>query len=340
MREKRATSPSARPEKKASAIMVKPKGETGRARRTSSTLTERNHRLLRTPRKSETNERWKQFERLIASIQTALSPDAQVRHNHRVVGVSGRQRQLDVSISKNVGRFPIFIVIECKRYARRVTIDRVESFVGKLRDVKGSLGVMISSSGFDAGSKSVASQKGIVLKTFRQAREVDWKAFLNKENWLALTTTEVTNLKAFAHFDDSSHLVRVSLKSPATEGRDGTVQDLFAAWYEKNKPLPGIGTSELAVPFSEGGKIVFQFDVIAKKHLINRILLADVQESVEADGTGQAELITFVIDKDDILQNQPAIDLTPEEYERDREILIQKDITNTKRFIRAGIVKT
>jgi hypothetical protein len=53
------------------------------------------------------NPKWKQFETIIADIHQQLAPDAVVRHNHRIVGKSGRKRQLDVTVSQNIGDYPM-----------------------------------------------------------------------------------------------------------------------------------------------------------------------------------------------------------------------------------------
>lgn len=292
------------------------------------------------PESASRTRTWKQFEEVIVKIQKALAPDAEVRHNRRVRGVSRRLRQLDVAISKHVGTFPILIVVECRQYKRPVTIDKVESFVQKLRDVKASLGVMISPSGFDAGAKAVAAQNGIILKTFREAQAADWRTFLNEDSWLALTTIEITNLKAYARLAGSFEISAISLRSSATfDDRQGTVEELFVAWYKKQGPLPGIESSRLTVPFTEGGEFIFDFEGVAKKYIINKLLFGEVQDKVEEGREDEAELVTFIIDKDDILQNQPAVDLTPEDYERERDILNKIDITGAKRLIRAAIVK-
>src|SRR5258705_13226306 len=97
---------------------------------------------------------WKDFELLLAELQKQTAPDADVQHNQLIKGRSGRVRQLDISISQNVGLYPVLVVIECKRYKRPVGIEKVESFVTKLRDVGASHGVMISNTSFDACAKA------------------------------------------------------------------------------------------------------------------------------------------------------------------------------------------
>jgi hypothetical protein len=113
---------------------------------------------------------WQEFERLIAQLHREVAPSAEVRHNRRVQGWSGRRRQLDVTISQRVGPYSAFIVIECKKYRRPVSIEKVEAFASKLEDVAASHGVMISHKSFDAGARAVAKRKSITLLTYQEAR--------------------------------------------------------------------------------------------------------------------------------------------------------------------------
>jgi Restriction endonuclease len=304
--------------------------------------------------KKAATPQWQQYERLIAKIHRQLAPDAEVTHNRQIMGVSGRRRQIDVLISQEIGNLPIRIVLECKRYTRPVTIDRVEAFVQKLRDIRASLGVMISPQGFDAGARAVAAQKGVILKAFRDAQETDWGQFIEPDNWMALTSFEIQDLRAFARLADSGEEVELPLGAPmSVDGNEGTLNDLFFSLYEQHRPLPNIGLTSFTAELSERGQmsgfggqgkaeishIVFRCNIRAKKHLISKLLGGQILESVENEGDRRAETITFVIDKEDILQNQPGIDLTPEDYQRERQVLTQFDISRTKRFIQAGITK-
>lgn len=139
------------------------------------------------------SEEWKRFEVVIAEIQKQLAPQADVRHNQKVVGQSGRRRQLDVAITQNVGPYPILIVLECRRRARPVGIEGVEGFSRKLKDVRASLGVMVSTAGFAEGAQAIARQDNIMLMTYRQARDADWHALLGEPAWMAFVLPRFTS---------------------------------------------------------------------------------------------------------------------------------------------------
>jgi hypothetical protein len=102
------------------------------------------------------------------------------------MGKAGRMRELDVTICKTVGLVPVMIVVECRRYQKLLPMDRVEAFVTKLWDVGGAHGVMVSRSGFDAGALAAASQHGITLLTYNEARAADWKSVVGDDAWVKL----------------------------------------------------------------------------------------------------------------------------------------------------------
>jgi hypothetical protein len=190
---------------------------------------------------------WKRLEKIVADIQKTMAPGAKVEHNHYVIGKSGRRRQLDVTISKKIGAVPIFVVIECKRYTRRVGIGLVEQFAKKLEDVRASSGVMISNTGFDAGAKAIATQENILLRTFREAGEIDWNRMF--------TTAEIV----LTEFDLKDKKISVKLAGypVAVEATFGTIllrengedyvdvkpkrfaiRDLFWDWWDERAARP------------------------------------------------------------------------------------------------------
>lgn len=132
------------------------------------------------------------FEQLIASIVETATPGARVEHDVRVKGRSGIQRQLDVTLTTQVGLNRVFIVFECRDYKRPIDIEKLEAFATKLRDVGASQGVMVSRQGFSSGADAVAREHFIALFTYREAQSADWTAILGEEAWIQLMLTRST----------------------------------------------------------------------------------------------------------------------------------------------------
>lgn len=104
--------------------------------------------------------KWKRFEEFVDEVQRYLAPDAQVSTDERILGLSGKRRQIDVVVRKTIGQFSLLIVIDCKDWKAAVDIQDVESFIGMVSDVQANKGAMVCNSGFTDGAKAVAKSKG------------------------------------------------------------------------------------------------------------------------------------------------------------------------------------
>ncbi len=148
--------------------------------------------------------KWHEFEKLVAHLHHGIAGNAEVKHNQRVLGRSGRKRQLDVTLSQVVAAYRTLIVLECKRYKRRVGIEKVDAFVSKLEDVGASHGIIVSNTGFDDGARAVAKRKGITLLTYREATEVDWQTVTSSQSWLILVLSRASPLSISIKLKDGS----------------------------------------------------------------------------------------------------------------------------------------
>jgi hypothetical protein len=142
------------------------------------------------------------LEKIIADIHREFAPDAIVQHNIKLLGRSGRKRQVDVLIRGSIGIYPLRVAVECKNYNKRVGnkrvgIEKVEAFITKLKDIDANIGVMISSSGYDDGAKAQANNHNVILLNMREAEEADWKDVFSDEHWMHLFIFEVVEVKAY-----------------------------------------------------------------------------------------------------------------------------------------------
>lgn len=109
------------------------------------------------------NPSWKQFELAVAAFCAALAPSAKVVHDATTLDLdTGLPRQRDVWIETNFGgHFSIRILVSCKRYKRRLTIQQLDAFAGELGSSGAHKGVIYSSSGFTEGALKKAERRGI-----------------------------------------------------------------------------------------------------------------------------------------------------------------------------------
>ncbi|GAA3598649.1 restriction endonuclease [Kribbella ginsengisoli] len=102
---------------------------------------------------------WEQFELTVAELAAGYDSDAVVTHNVKQPGrVSRRRRQIDALVVGTVGFSETKVAIECKRNTtKKLGIDVVDQFVGKLLDIDADKGVLCAWGGFDAGAQARAS---------------------------------------------------------------------------------------------------------------------------------------------------------------------------------------
>jgi hypothetical protein len=300
----------------------------------------------------DTQPAWQEFEQLIASIQQQLAPQAEVRHNQRIRGLSKRLRQLDVTISQIIGLCPIFIVLECKRYTRPVGIEKVEAFAQKLIDVRASLGVMISPTGFDAGARAIASRNNIMLLTYRQAEEADWEVLIGSNSWTILTRVEISSVNTTAIISEQPNPITIPFDAQfySQDGEIlGNVKDVFwNVWRQIPVPRP-IGEFKVELTddgqplfFSDGTRLIqvqkvkVEAELKALKYMVSlRLAEGNILEDSQSETPMYRELNSQGFDWGNIMKSQQGIEVDQQEYEQIQNSSIGTvDLTNAKQWLR------
>jgi hypothetical protein len=109
---------------------------------------------------------WKEFEQLVARIEkdagpfglTVTSPDK------ILCKVTGRKREVDVSIRSRAGTTDILVTIECRRRHPKQDVTWIEQLATKRDAIGASVTIAVSSSGFTPSAQAVADRHGIQLR--------------------------------------------------------------------------------------------------------------------------------------------------------------------------------
>lgn len=118
--------------------------------------------------------KWKRFEKIIAGIHILQAQGAEVTFNDSIIGKkTGEPRQVDVSVRFKQGFYEYLTVVECKDYATKVPVDKVEAFSKKMEDLGAWHGVMVSPHGFQKSGLTTASFDNIELFTLSEIKN-DW----------------------------------------------------------------------------------------------------------------------------------------------------------------------
>jgi hypothetical protein len=125
--------------------------------------------------------KWKKFEKLVAGIHKMKEQGAEVIFDDKIIGKrTGEERQVDVSVRFRHGYYEYLIIIECKDYRKKVSVDKVEALRTKMEDLGADKGVMVSTNGFQKGAVKAAAAHNIELFTLTEEVS-DWTKVIREE---------------------------------------------------------------------------------------------------------------------------------------------------------------
>jgi len=124
----------------------------------------------------------KEYEQFVASIQQALlnaenittQKNIIVEVDKKITDNCGIERQFDIYWEYEMGGFTYKTVIECKDYASKISIEKIDALIGKTRDLPGLKPVFATKMGYQAGARIKAEQNKIDLLIVREQNDSDW----------------------------------------------------------------------------------------------------------------------------------------------------------------------
>lgn len=156
------------------------------------------------------------YQAIIQSELLGLAKNINVEINKKLIDKNGVKRQFDIYWEYNLAGHIYKTVIECKDYSSKVSIDKLDAFVGKLNDFPGIRGLFATAKGYQSGAEVKAKQHNIDLLVIREQNDSDWTDDDGTPlvNQIYLTTTimhsaVITNFnlfipKEYESFDPSS----------------------------------------------------------------------------------------------------------------------------------------
>ncbi len=108
------------------------------------------------------------YERVVRHLlRTKLAHDSgitpKIIHRASFTGASGQSYEIDLSFETTIAGARILILVECKCYSRPVGVDDVSEFAYKIRDIGAHKGILVTTTGFQQGAKTIAIREGIAL---------------------------------------------------------------------------------------------------------------------------------------------------------------------------------
>ena len=135
---------------------------------------------------SDTSKGWEQFEERVKQIYSVLlnlkGENVSVSRDVKRKGRGGLIHQFDVYYEFSRAGVNHRVAIECKDRSRPLSKNDVMAFHGKVSDIPGLQGVMVSTKGYQSGGKKFADQNGIIVLTMDELPGVGSLLAIRLEN--------------------------------------------------------------------------------------------------------------------------------------------------------------
>ena len=150
------------------------------------------------------------YETFVQKLQQALINSEEYLHqknisierNVKIIDNCGIDREFDLYWEYELAGVIYKTVIECKDYASKISIDKIDSFIGKIRDIPDIKPIFATKTGYQSGAEQKAKHNKIELLIVREQIDDDWKDkdgnSLIKEIHINMLIQSPAHIKAFS----------------------------------------------------------------------------------------------------------------------------------------------
>lgn len=125
----------------------------------------------------------KDYEQFVATLQQAIlnaetftnQKNIQIELNKKIRDNCGNEREFDLYWEYELGGFVYKTVIECKDYNSRVSVEKIDALIGKVRDIPDLRAVFATKKGYQSGAQKKAEMNKIDLLIIREQNDTDWE---------------------------------------------------------------------------------------------------------------------------------------------------------------------
>jgi len=148
---------------------------------------------------------WQEYESQIFELLKLKFPNSNIDFNQKIEGLfSKRKRQIDILVSEKVLNKDIRIVIDCKKFSKKIDVKAVESFIGFSEDCCAHIGIMITNEGYTESAKKRVENYHRDI----QLEIVDFEDFeIFIENFKYCTTCELENKTSLVYWNFSNPII-------------------------------------------------------------------------------------------------------------------------------------
>lgn len=153
----------------------------------------------------------REYEEFVRSIYQAIiqseflglsnQKNIKVEINKKLFGRGGLEREFDIYWEYILAGHSYKTVIECKDYNSKISVDKIDAFVGKLNDFPTFRGLYATKKGYQTGADIKAKEHHIDLLIVREQNDTDWEdedgnPFIKQIN-IGITAIHPARIKGF-----------------------------------------------------------------------------------------------------------------------------------------------
>lgn len=124
----------------------------------------------------------REYEEFVQQLHQALldaervgnQRNISVERNKKIIDNCGIYREFDIYWEYELAGITYKTVIECKDYSSRVSVEKIDALIGKIRDIPDLKAVFATTNGYQSGAEKKAKANRIDLLIVREQRDEDW----------------------------------------------------------------------------------------------------------------------------------------------------------------------
>lgn len=251
----------------------------------------------------------KDYEIFVQNLQQALinseelmkQKNIEVERNKKIKDNYGIIREFDLYWEYELAGVTYKTIIECKDYASRVSIDKIDSLIGKIRDIPDLKPVFATKTGYQSGAEAKAKNNKIDLLIVREQRDDDWddhegNPLIKKinVNIKIISPARITNFKPFidgdwvkknTHINIDNQLEYLGLNDEIfiEDIQRGETYSLLELATKLERTSNGFGEQTYSEAFDDAYLVSNGFKLKLCKYEVDYIISEPINQPIEMD---------------------------------------------------------
>jgi len=115
------------------------------------------------------------YQALLDSEDITKQRNTKIEKNKKILDNCGIEREFDLYWEYEIAGITYKTIIECKDYKSRVSVEKIDALIGKVRDIPDLRPVFATKTGYQSGAEAKAKSNKIDLLIVREQTDKDWQ---------------------------------------------------------------------------------------------------------------------------------------------------------------------